>query len=241
MSTSGSVSYTTDRDELIKDSLHLIGEIGEGVIPTTDQITRSSRVLNKMIKAWQAYGLQLWKIKQASISPIVSDYKYTIGSTGQVVMNRPLRIIDIYRRKVSTVTDVVLTKMSRQEYYNLPDKDTTGTPVNYYYDPKLDNGILHVWPAPDASFATNYTLEILYQDPIEDMISATDNFDFPSEWLEALTYNLAVRLAVGTGLGYYERKMLKEEAKEALFLALSWDNEDGSIFLSPDQKGMQNK
>ncbi len=239
MATSGSVDYTTNRDELIKDSLFLIGEIGEGVTPTTDQINRSSRVLNKMLKAWQAYGLQLWKIKQASITPVEGDYQYTLGATGQISMNRPLRIIDIYRRETSSTIDVVLTKMTRQEYYNLSDKDSKGTPVNYYYDPKLDNGTLHIWPSPSATFASDYTLEILYQDPIEDMDAAGDNFDFPSEWLEAITYGLAVRLAAGTGLDILERRILRNEAKEALLLALSWDTEDGSIFIQPDQRTQQ--
>jgi len=204
--------------------------------PSSSQLAGASRVLNKMTKAWQAYGLQLWKIKQASITPVASTYQYTIGTSGAVSMNRPLRIIEAYRRETSTVVDVSLTKMTREEYFDLSDKDTTGTPVNYYYDPKLINGVLHVWPAPDSTFASNYTIEILYQDPLEDFDASADEADFPQEWLEAVTYGLAIRLAPGTGIGIMERRELKKEANEALALALSFDVEDGSVFFQPDAR-----
>lgn len=237
MATSGSVDYTTTRDELIKDALLLIGGIGEGVTPSSIQISDYSRVLNKMLKAWQVHGLHLWKVRQQSITPVLSDYQYTLGrDSAQVDMDRPLRIVDAYRRETSSLIDVPLTKMTREQYWLLSDKDNTGTPVNYYYDPQLDNGVLNIWPAPTSNFASNYTIEILYQAPIEDVDAATNNFDFPSEWLEAITYGLAIRIAPQHGLPMQERYALKKEAQEALDLVLEWDQEDGSILIQPNRR-----
>lgn len=238
MATSGSVDFTTNRDELIKDALLLIGELGEEEEPTAFQIAYGSRVLNKMAKAWQAHGLQLWKILQATVTPVTGDYQYTLGATGQVVMNRPLRIIDAYRRETSTATDIVLTKMTREEYFDLTDKDVQGTPVNFYYDPQTPNGTMHIWPAPDSSFASKFTLQILYHSPTEDFDNALDEADYPQEWLEAITYGLAVRLAPGTGLTVTERRLLQAEAQVALDLAMSFDVEDGSVFFQPDNRGI---
>ena len=235
MATSGSVNYTVDRNALIKESMQLVGALGEGIEPNSTQYTDASRSLNIMVKAWQAYGLQLWTITTASIDLAASTASYTLGPSGTTgLTERPLKIDDVYLTD-SDNNDTTLRPLTRQEYVNIANKDQTGQPTEWYYDPQLTNGVLYIWPAPDSTNAA-YTLKVVYQSPIEDMDSATDDFDFPQEWYEAIKYGLAVRLAPVYGLPYNDRLMLKKEFDEILALAMSWDTEQESIYFQIERR-----
>jgi len=237
MALTASTDYSIAKNDLISAALRMIGVGSIDEAPTADEISQAATTLNMMLKAWQTDGLQLWQIRQKSMTPVESQYQYSLGITspsGDVVGSRPMRIIDIYRRTTATVTDVPLIKNTREEYWLLSDKDIEGTPVSYYYDLQLTDGVLNIWPAPDAAFAAANTLEILYQKPYDDMdVASTDDFEFPSEWYEAIKYGLAVRLAPEYGIPRLERTLLHQEAAAVKEKAMSWDQEDGSIFLTP--------
>ena len=61
MATSGSTNFTLNRDELIKDALLDIGAVSQDDTPSASIVNSASRKLNMMLKAWQTFGLQLWK------------------------------------------------------------------------------------------------------------------------------------------------------------------------------------
>jgi hypothetical protein len=71
-------------------------------------------------------------------------------------------------------------------------KDAPGHPVIAYCDPQLTNAKLYVWPVPEDE---THQVRLSVKIPIEDMDSMNDNAHFPTEWLKALKYNLAVDLA----------------------------------------------
>jgi hypothetical protein len=75
-----------------------------------------------------------------------------------------------------------------------------------------------------------------YERVVEDLTNTSDNFDFPPEWLEALTYQLAVRLCRPFG----KPAALKELfplASLMLQKLLDWDSEICCIQMSPDVGG----
>jgi len=228
MATSGSVSYSPNRDALIKDSYTLLGEIDEDSTPDSSQINLASRFLNSMIKAWIAYGLHVWKIKYQDITLVASKATYTLGhSAADITMDRPISITDAVI--LSSGSSIPLISLSRDEYWTLPDLTQEGRPTQYYFDPQTTNSVIHFWPTPSADSATNDSVKIVTQLPMEDMNAAADDFDFPQEWIEPITYGLAVRLAPGIGLAVTERQLLERDAEKALNLVLDWDNEEGSI------------
>jgi hypothetical protein len=120
--------------------------------------------------------------------------------------------------------------LTRQEYNQLGNKTSSGVPVQLYYNPLLTYGEINVFPVPDATVAAAYTVKFVYQRPFEDFLISADNPDFPQEWLEALKYGLAVRLAPEYGLPVQERQLLGQEAKAAKDLALSYGTEEGSVY-----------
>lgn len=238
MATSSSYDFTLTRDELILSSLRLLGVGHRGESVPADEINDASIALNIMLKAWQADGLQLWKREEQSIPLVASQRVYTLGPTGDVVMQRPMRLLEVVRRD-SNNTDVPLNPLSKNEYWGLSSKLSEGTPVSYHYDPQLTNGELSVWQVPSTTTAAEYTLEIVYHLPFEDMDSATNNFDCPVEWLEAIKYGLAVRLAPEYGTDMPQYYALRKDFNDIYEKARSWDTEDTSIFFQPDFQGQR--
>lgn len=153
-------------------------------------------------------------------------------------INKPLKVLDIRRRTgynnissgVSSEVDLNLTLLPHSTYYGMPVKGSPGDPTQAYYQPNLLSGDLYLWPRPnDGSTRIVFTYERI----IEDMDQITDNFDFPDEWLEALTYQLAVRLARPFGKAAALVDILPL-ASTMLTDLLNWDNEKTNISMEQD-------
>lgn len=314
MALSGSTDYSIDRDSLITQAYRVLGALRTGGSATADELTDAAVSLNMMLKAWQAYGLQLWVVKQATLIPSLSSQSYSLGPTGDhaslsmtktemriagsssdttlevdsttgmtasdniginlddgttqwttissvtdsdtvviatgltsaaaidqpihfytTKIDRPNELLEVYRRNIDDVVDVPLIRLSRTDFFTLSDKDTLGIPVNFYYDPQLTDSVIHVWPTANSTFAKNSTLQLLVKKPFDDVDSATDNFEFPQEWYEAIVYGLAERIAPMIGYPIQDRQLLKMEAQTYLDLALSSDHEQTDVTFIADE------
>ena len=237
MPTSGSTDFTLNRNDAIRMAFEEIGVAIEGENLEAEDTAVANRVLNLMLKAWMAHGLHLWQRDTQSIPLGTGQFKYTLGMTGaDVTMIRPQRILEMNRKTTSDGNEVKMTAISRNEYEFLPNKTTQGTPVQYNYNPTLGSGELYLWPAPDSSASSNLTIEIVYETVVEDMDQGVDNFDFPVEWLEAVTLGLAYRLSGRYSLPIQERRQIRSDMREALALVKGYDTEQESIFISPESR-----
>ena len=108
----------------------------------------------------------------------------------------------------------------------LSDKDSIGSATQIYYNPLRTNGKMYVWPAcADVQEYIRFTCRI----PIEDFDAAANDPDFPQEWLQALSWNLAVMVAPKYGrvldqIFLVQAALMKESVK-------GFDMEDTSIYL----------
>ena len=143
---------------------------------------------------------------------------------------RPLRL-DIPRRRDSAVQDIPIWMVSRQEYFDTPNKTTQAPPVNVYYDPQLTTGEAHLWPAPDS---VGDTILFSAKMPIEDFDTGTNNPDLPQEWLRALAWNLADEQALEYEIPADRHTRIMLKAAETKMAVMMWDHEDVSILMQPD-------
>jgi len=235
MALSYSFDFTLNRNALITRALRMIGAIAANQEPTADEISDASEALNLMLKAWQADGLQLWTVTMTTFTPESGTYGYTVGPGADIdIPGNPIEIFEAYRRTTATTVDVPLNRLARTDYWELSDKDSEGTPVNFYFEPQKIFSNFYIWPTPDQNFINNNTIVILYQKPFDDMDSATDNLAFPQSWELAVVYGLAVLLAVEYGLPAGDINKLQELAFVEKERVLDWDTEHASVFLSPD-------
>lgn len=148
-------------------------------------------------------------------------------------IDRPHELLEVYRRRYDDVVDVPVMRLARNDYYTLSDKDVEGTPVNYYYDPQLTASVLYNWTTADSIFASNSVFILNIKKPFDDMDSASDDFEFPQEWYEAILMGLESRIAKHVGLTLQEVVLLKQDAQSALDDALDFDVEQTSVFFTP--------
>jgi len=141
--------------------------------------------------------------------------------------NRPMKIVNVVLRDSTSEQDTPIWTTSRQEYIELPNKGSDGAVNQIWYDPQVGTGILSVWPQSDT---VDKYLVIWVQRTLEDFDSATDDADYPQEWLLPLALNLAALSCTKYGVPRFDRVYIKGLAVEYKKLAESFDTEDGFQF-----------
>lgn len=173
-SASGASTLTVDSDDDITDGDVIGVELDDGTIqwstvngtPASDVVT-----LDDVLTDDVAVDNHVYNYTSKIQRPVEIIEARVVQTSGY---ERPLKII------------------SRDEYMRLSNKDTAGTAMSVYYDPLLTNGKLWVWQAcNEVKEYIKFTCRI----PIEDFDSASNDPDFPQEWLLALSYGLAVLVA----------------------------------------------
>lgn len=230
MPTSGSTDFSVTRDDIIKRALRLLGVVAQGELPTADQTTEAALALNGLVKAWQAEGMPLWAIKERAVTLIADQATYTLNTP------KPLKVFQAWNHDTTSNVDIPMRIISKQEYNVLGNKTSSGNPIQVYYDPRRDDGILHVFPVPSTADAVNNNLHLVYHAPFEDFDSSTDLPDFPQEWYDAITYGLATRLAPEYGLSSTDRKALWQEMTLIKQEALNFGLEEGSLFFQRETR-----
>lgn len=231
MSTSGTTSYSTTRDDIIKRALRLVGALAQGETPTPDQVTEAASALNGLVKAWAADGMPLWAITEMTLTLVAGQAVYTVTNP------KPLKVLQAWNHNVTSNVDIPMRIITQAEYNVLGNKTSAGNPIQVYYSPNRDNGDFHLFPVPTTVEQAANTLHYICQIPFQDFNASTDAPDFPQEWFDAVTYGLATRLAPEYGLPIPDRKTLWQEMTIIKQDALNFGLEEGSLFFQVDRRG----
>lgn len=237
MTTSGVTTFNVTRDQLITGALRMIGVIAQGETPSSTQVSEAAEALNMMVKAYEADGMPLWGLTEYAVPMTAGVNSYNIGIGKTINIPKPLKVIQAWNRDTSSNVDIPMRILTRQEYNILGNKATTGNPIQIYYEPLLDYGVLHLFPTPASADVSNHRIYIVYQRPFQDFVNTGDTPDFPQEWLEALKYGLAARLAPEYGVPLEQRQFLNREAGDLKLVALGFGTEEGSIYFQADKRG----
>lgn len=143
-------------------------------------------------------------------------------------MERPLRILGLRRRWLASGIDTPLLTISRLDYQALPNKRTIGTPNQWFYDAQLNTGVLSIWQAPQSG--GQWVLPFTFIRQILDWGDLNATGDFPQEWINALTYNLALEIAPEYDVDPKRLQFLAAQAVAKKATASGWDRADESVF-----------
>lgn len=241
-------NYYPTAKQLIDAALgHIRAVDPDGAItPTTTMETNALVSLNQLVLHLQSLGMQVWCIKNASLSLVASTNNYTLGPSGDLNIQRPQTVMQAWLHNTSANTDPIpLQIIDRETYNRFTSKATTGTPIAVFYDRQYDlpgansgasaKGKLYVYPTPDSTIASTYSMSIVYTRPIQDFSATSDSLDFPQEWYLALTWKLADLLcpSFGVPVMYWDR--IGSRAESFLHDQVGWDSETDSIQIVPSQ------
>lgn len=229
MTTSGVIQYEPSTNSFIEWAFNILGVAQEGEALSARMYQDGLRALNGLIQTMSAFP-HLWTYEEGSLALVADDPSY-------VITPRALRITDC-RYRLNGI-DVPMTMFSRQEYFDQPNKTTSPSiPVNFYFDPKVANGTLYLWPCPSAAAAASYTIHYTYVKFIEIQTATNQTLDIPQQWAEAVAFNLAKRLMTQYPVNDPNLAMnILAQAKEYWDALSAWDNEPASIHLMPDYLG----
>ena len=225
--------YTVSKEEIIKEALELCGVLGANEDLSSEDLSSVGRTLNMLIKAWQVDGIHIWAVDNVEI-PLIEDKKeYTVGPDKDVDKPyRPIQVLHgIHRSEFDYDTPINL--WSREEYWRLSDKNSKGVTLNLYHDRRTDHSVFYVWPVPETN---DRKLILQIQRGLEFPIEEEDNVDFPSEYMAALSYNLAAMIAPKFGLPTTDRNYITQWAQMLKQDAEDYNREnEASMFIEPDR------
>jgi hypothetical protein len=235
MTTSGVSIYELSRDNIIAAAMRKCGRLAKGQSPDSTDLTNGMQALNAIIAEFQTLGMPLWARAEYNLTMVAGQRDYTFG-VGQTINTAfPLHVQGVVLANASGGAVRTLFPEARDDF-NLLNRTSTGTPVSFTYQPKVNQGVLSLWPLPDANAVSDYTVRVTYQRPFDGFTSASETPDFPQEWQNALIYHTAVALAPEFGVPLEDRKLLNQEAKMHLDTALQNAAEDASIFFQVDRR-----
>ena len=82
MATSNSINFKLKRDQLITESYAEIG-VGVGGEPLDSDLINAAAIrLNIMIKAWQSYGIKLWKRNEKATDRHENEWDLSFSCNG---------------------------------------------------------------------------------------------------------------------------------------------------------------
>lgn len=96
----------------------------------------------------------------------------------------------------NTPTEIPFARLNRDDYTNLPNKTFQSLrPLQYWFDRQTPNAVMHLWPVP-SSGSTEYQVVMWRHRHIMDVGSLTEDIEVPQRWIDAVTAELAVKLAL---------------------------------------------
>ena len=217
MTTSNSRDFNLDVAEAIEEAYERCGlEMRTGYDART-----ARRSLNIMFSEWANRGLNLWTVEQATqaLTSGTATYQFTTDYTDlhEVVIRRG-------------GTDFSLSRMSRGDYLNLPNKDQTGRPSQYYFDRKITPSLI-LWPTPDSS---SDSLVYYYVRRIQDADTLQNTTDIPFRFLPCLVAGLAYYISMKKAPDRIQ--ILKSVYEEEFQRASDEDEDRVPLKLTPDIK-----
>ena len=217
MTTSSSRDFNLDVAEAIEEAYERCGlEMRTGYDAKT-----ARRSLNIMFSEWANRGLNLWTVEQNTQALTSGTASYTFNADHTDLLEVVIR---------RSGTDFSLSRMSRGDYLNLPNKDQSGRPSQYYFDRKITPSVI-LWPTPDSS---SDSLIYYYVRRIQDADTLQNTNDIPFRFLACLVAGLAYYISMKKAPDRIQ--ILKSVYEEEFQRARDEDEDRVPLKLTPDIK-----
>ncbi len=188
--------------DLLRSSFRCIGSLGVGFGYSPSELTDGLFVLNAMLDSWATDELNAYCNLTRSFTFGVAQDIYTIGPGGDFDTGdtgRPVKLIDpaVYLVMTNPVQPLheplQLINVTQFEEIVLPLTAST-IPQRLYYNPSYPLGQLKLWP---VVVNTSDKLQLTSWQPIAGNLTDQDAvFAVPPGYLDAVRYQLAIRLAM---------------------------------------------
>lgn len=223
MTTSATTSFNPDIGEICEEAFERCGLH----MRTGYDLRTARRSLNFLFIELSTIGLNLWQLEEVVLPLISGTAEYTL----------PVDTVDIMDATIRTGTltaqqDISITRLGFSQYSNVPNKNSTGRPTNYFVDRQVSGPSVTVWPVPNnSSFSLVYWRIRRIQDAGS---SGGYTMDIPSHFIPAVVAGLAFHLATKRVQDVQKKAELKQSYMDAVANSGSEDRDRSSFFITPD-------
>jgi hypothetical protein len=231
MTTTGTSSFDLQITDLFEEAYERAGsEMRSGY-----DFRTARRSFNLLTTEWANRGVNLWTVESGSIALVAGTATY----------NLPIDTIDLIEHVIrqnpgssSTQTDININRISVSTYSTIPNKLSTGRPIQVYINrqsgAQTPTGIQYptitVWPVPSDN---SYTFVYWRLRRIQDAGNGDGTADIPYRFLPALTAGLAYQIAMKRPEAAARIPMLQAEYERQWDLASSEDREKAPLRMVP--------
>ena len=242
MPTSGTTAFDLPIDEIVEEAFERTGMRGNR---TGYQLKSARRSLNILLNEWNNRGINLWKVKLATIPLVEGQAEYTFANDNTNFPQDISDVLEAYVRNNTTATapvDTALSKIDRSTYSALPNKLSKGTPSQYYVQRQayVRNAAgtitaspnIYLYTTPSSTFSgANYKVNFYYMAQLEDVGAYTNTSDVIFRFYPALISGLAYYLSIKYSP---ERTAdLKMIYEDELARAVAEDGQRTSTYITP--------
>jgi len=148
--TSGTTVFNLDLSELVEEAYERCGsQLRSGY-----DLRTARRSLNLMSIEWANRGINLWTVEECSIPLVTNQGIYAVP-------NDTIDILDLETRtsnaSTSNQTDINLSRISESTYATIPNKLTTGRPVQVYYNRQSGNADVTTYTVTGSAISSTDT------------------------------------------------------------------------------------
>ena len=180
MAVPSTATWTLDTDELISAAMERLRKPQEAGY----DIKIARRSIQFTFAKLATMGINLATVDLETLDLSLGVVAYALPADTQDVLEMT------YRDTAEGVpTDLMVTRISRDLYHYLPDKNSPGSPNQFFVDRQRDAPVLYIWMKPDRA---TYRLSYYRIRKFRDVGNMTDHLDVPTKWLGLLTAGVAM-------------------------------------------------
>ena len=218
MTTSSSTDFEPNVAEFVEEAFERCGlELRTGY-----DLKTARRSINIMLAEWANRGLNQWTIEQTTQALTKGTSSYSLNSNVIDILDMVIR-----RTDNSTETDISMSRLSRSQYINIPNKTTEARPSQFFFD-KLTTPAIKIWPAPENSTDILVFNKIVRMD---DADKGTNTMDMPFRFYPCFAAGLAYYISMKRAPD--RAAMLKQAYEEEFQRAMSQDEDRASFRIRP--------
>ena len=183
MALSGSTNFEPNVTEFIEEAFERCGiELRTGY-----DLKTAKRSINIMLAEWANRGLNQWTIEQTTQTVTEGTNSYSLNTN-------VIDILDmVVRRTTNSVnTDTNMSRISRSEYLNIPNKETKARPNQVFFD-KQTTPAIKIYPTPENSTDILVFNKLVRMD---DADTATNTMDLPFRFYPCFAAGLAYYISI---------------------------------------------
>ncbi len=217
MATSGTTTFDLSIDDIVEEAFERCGmRMQSGY-----QLSSARRSLNLLFLDWANRGLNLWTIEE-QVYPLVGTAEITLDADTINVLSAVIR-----DSSQSPSVDITIDRISREEYLNIPDKQTGARPAQYYVQ-RANPTKVFLYPRPNGSYSLVYYRIRRIEDAGNYTNTADVNFRFLPCLVSGLAYYLSLKFASDRTVG------LKQIYEEDFTRAALEDRDTASVSFVPE-------